>query len=126
MSMTKKEQAEVEALRVRLALRWTEPVNADVPPPLKYGEPNTRGWRAHTWNDGFRVDAAESSFGTHRITSHVSEGYSAWSQQSIPLHSTRERALRAARHEMEKRFAEALRRIDVEIENEARKEAGNG
>ena len=119
MAMTKAEKAEMERLRTRLALRFTEPVAPDVPIP-DYPE-KTRGWRAHTWRDGYRVEECESTSNTHRTLSQVAPGYEAWAQRGIPLHSTKLRALRAARSEMEQTFARALREIDVKIEEEEAK-----
>lgn len=120
MGMNKAEKAEMERLRTRLAFRLTEPVEPDIPIPTEYGKA-TVGWRAFAWRDGYRVEECESSTILHRVLSHVGEGHEAWSQQGIRLHSSKLRALRAARYEMEQIFTRVLREIDVKIEQESAK-----
>lgn len=111
--MNKKEQAEMEELKVKLALRLTDKIYPDLKKPdgSDYKQMN-KGWyfNAHS----MQVSKACS-------TSH---GHSVWSdektssQNGIDIFSTRLLALKAMRHEVEMKSARDLRRIDVMIEKE--------
>lgn len=119
MAMNKKEQAEMQALRDKLALvsalRWTEPVARDLPPPSTFnGE--TSGFEFNSYSG--TVLPAWSNSSAHGIGRPSREkGYSA-SQNSRTLFSTRLLALKALRHEVEIEAAKKLAKIDSEIEAE--------
>jgi hypothetical protein len=112
--MNKKEQAAFaelqEELRLVKAWKLTENVLPDIPVPESG---HTQGW---TYNKYTKcVDLAWSKCVTH--------GYGAWKdhprngiQCGIALFSTRERALRAMRYEIEQRFMRELAAIDMQIE----------
>jgi hypothetical protein len=114
--MTKKEQRQVDetiaGLKLQVALRWTEPVAPDVPPP-DGSSALTVGWLT-CYN---RVEPACSScvhHGSGTTTRTTTQG-------ARTLFSTRLRALKALRHEMELRFAAELRQLDAQIETEQAK-----
>jgi hypothetical protein len=113
--LNKQQQAEFDALRqalaVALAWRRTEKVERDVPPPEGVGL--TRGWDARAWNGQYRVDKACSS-----SVSHGDGWERTTSQGAHSLYSTRERALRAVRYQIEQQCAETLAKIDAEIAKE--------
>ena len=118
--MTKKEQAEVAAMKAQLqlfaALRWTEEVKPDVPIPTD--SEITRGWVP-----GYRdaIQAISTAL-CHYRGSDAHEGKIAaysWSRDPWALYSTRLLALRALRHDMELLFAKDLAAIDRLIEREA-------
>jgi hypothetical protein len=114
MAMTKKEQAEVAELKRKLslvaALRWTDPVEPDVPYPTGYGDKLSTGF-CPCYD---RVEVACSSAGFHA----VGRTDKTTSQQPRSLYSTRILALKALRHEVELRCANELARVDRMIEQE--------
>lgn len=112
--MNKKEQAAFEELHVRLALRFTEPLEPDVPPPGQSGNWNqlTTGWVFNSFNR--KVDCACSSSVNHAVGSTTKTS----TQQPRHLYSTRLLALKALRAVKEREYAEALRSIDLGIEAE--------
>ena len=103
--MTKKEQARLAVLRHELALakalRWTEPVEPDVQPPVK-------GLSVGYTYIGDRVEPARSSVVFHAVGRQDKTD----SQGCRSLYSTRLLALKALRHAVEKDCAEKLARID--------------
>jgi hypothetical protein len=117
MAMTKKEQAMVEELKERLqiaaAFHRTTAVLPDVPIPSGWNE-LSKGW--HPWAAGSdpRVEVACSS-SIHHATGRTDK---TTSQLPLQLHSTRLRALRALRFEMEEDFAYRLSKVDEQIEKE--------
>lgn len=117
--MNKKEQAEMEALRHELrlakALRWTDPVSRDLPPPPNESKVGTlsRGYNGWSWNNEFSVAKACSS-----CSSHGGGWEKTGSQRPMHLFSTRLLALRHVRNECEQRAAKTLAAIDAEIEKE--------
>jgi hypothetical protein len=117
MAMTKKERAEFDAAILRAgilaALRWTDRVEADVPPP-GFDEPNTSGWELIVGYDldTCRVREAWSSSVSHGSRSRES---GCASQGSISLYSTELLALKALRHKVEQKSAERLYRLDTLI-----------
>jgi hypothetical protein len=119
MAMNKKEQAELadlkNSLRLAKALRWTEQVLKDVPPPTTYGK-ETSGFVFNAYS--FSVSAAWSSTVSHGIGSHAREGRSSGSQNSISMYSTRLLALRGLRNAVEQESAKKLAEIDKQIEAE--------
>lgn len=119
--MTKKEKAMVEALLTVAALRPTADVERDVPPPdagSSFGALST-GWDfAGERSDWPRVCEACSSYLYHGIDSHTKTR----SHGSRHLFSTKLRALRALRREIERQCAERLRKVDRMIEEEESKE----
>lgn len=117
MAMNKKEKELLEELKTRLALRHTD---GDVSPDLNGDDRDSKviGWAFRTYltNCGrcYTVDKAWSSSWRHGRGWTVDEH--TYSRGSIPLYSTKERALRAARREMELLFAKSLRQVDQELE----------
>lgn len=116
MAMTKKEQAAMQAAidRAELlaALRWTSPVNEDVPPPTDGGY--SEGWTFHAHSGIVERKWSGSAFngrgpaperGTHK----------SGQQGSIWMFSTQEKALSAMRNELEKMAAEELLAVDRRI-----------
>jgi hypothetical protein len=124
MAMNKKEQAAFDALKDELrlakALRFTEPVDYDVAIP-KSSELRTGFlYNAYLGGSGPRVEVACTdsiyhSFGRNDRTT---------TQRAHPLYSTRLRALRAMRHEIETKCARILADVDAQIEAELA-EVGN-
>lgn len=134
--MTKRERAEVDArieeLETYRALRWTGPVDPDVPPPaLTFTY--SRGWDVHamalgsgaSWGIVNAVERAWSDTIAHGRGDPPADGvprkFSA-SRGARTLYSTRLRALRALRHAVEREAAGVLRRIDRAIDEEAKRE----
>jgi len=115
MAMTKKERAAFDAAlhtaRVAGALRWTEGPPRDIRPP-QTGIVN--GWDFN----------APSQVVTKACTGPVTHSFGNWDRTTTQgcrsLYSTRERALRALRAELEKRFATDLAIIDHAIAEETR------
>ena len=121
MAMNKKEQAEFHALRTELAivsaLRWTAPVERDLPPPAS-------GERMSSYTSGFDFNAhsvtvspAWSSSTVHSIGYAAPSKYSA-SQNCRTLFSTKLKALQAMRYEVELASAKKLAGIDKMIAEE--------
>jgi hypothetical protein len=111
MAMTKKEQAEREALLNEIARlkawRLTEPVKRDVPPPLtsEAGSRLTKGWDYNAYSSC--VYKACSS-----CISHGKGWERTLSQHPIALFSTRERAYAALRYAVEQECIARLAEID--------------
>lgn len=121
MAMTKKERAEMDALRDALRLerakRFTEAVAPDVPPPAsgsKYDALTTGFAPIGYGSDWPRVEAGCSSVAFHSIGRNDKTD----SQKPCSLYSTRELALKALRHKVEQRFLRLLVEIDKQIEAE--------
>jgi len=115
--VTKAEQAEAlarEAL-IAQALRWTAPVEPDVSPPLA-GAPLATGYMYNTYSAAVFV-ACSSSVG-HAIGSCTKTT----TQGAIALYSTRERALRALRSDLERDCALRLAVADRAIAEAAQRE----
>jgi len=106
-----KEQIKIaeEQRNLALALRWTEKVMPDVAKPEAGSNVKTQGFifNCHT----AQVDAMWSESTRHGRASSPVNGY----QGSISMYSTKLLALKALRHEIEVRSAEALRDIDKRI-----------
>ena len=123
MAMTQKERAAVdaerEALLTRLALRFTEPVLPDVPRPDS-GQKRTKGFLYRgSLSSVSNVEAtpACSSSVFHSSRSNTETD----SQGGRALYSTRLRALKALRNELEIQAANRLRYLDTIIEAETNK-----
>lgn len=114
--MNKKEQAAFEELHVRLALRFTEPLMPDVPPPPRRSDYKalTTGWWLNAYNSEVAMGCSSSGFHSLHSTTKTS------TQQPMAFHSTRLRALKALRAEKEMEYAKRLRKLDLEIEKEER------
>lgn len=117
--MTKKETAEMDALRDQLriakALRFTEEVKPDVPAPT-YREANTTGYLFADYS-GFGGDSTSPACSSS--VHHNSRGNEKTTTQGArTLYSTRLLALRGLRHEVEQEVAQRLARIDRQIEQE--------
>lgn len=123
MAMNKAEKAHVAALEKQLAearaFRRTDSVETDLLPPNGYGpERFTFGFRPFVYGTiEFRAEPiATSSIYHYRYQSggRMSGG----SQGAMRLFSTRLLALQGARNQLEQNVAEALARLDAEIEAE--------
>lgn len=118
MAMNKKEQAEFDEMRGRLAaamaLRWP---GYDAPKPVdhstikySYGKP-TQGWFQWNTSDDYKVTLGCSS-GIHHSTTNPLE---TTSQGGGRYYTSKVDALKAARVQMSERFARVLAKIDAEI-----------
>ena len=107
MSMTKKEQAEVERLKTRLALRFTEDVKPDISVPST-GIVN--GWGFNSYSRKVEKSCSTTVFHSDRQWNKTD------SQQPIEQYSMPILAYKAMRRELEERFARELREIDRSIE----------
>lgn len=127
MAMTKKEREYVanleRQLRLSKALRWTEQVKKDVPPPSSstiMGRQFTTGYLFNAHRNTDAVYEAWSSTVYHGSGKPPAEGqrlYAA-SQEPVHLFSTKLLALKALRNEIERMTAEKLADIDERIDNE--------
>ena len=108
MSMTKKELADVENLKTRLALRLYPEVEPDVDIPTEWGEVKN-GW---TYNE-YAVSVSKA------CTSSTGNG-DVWgttcSRGSIRMYSTEKKAYEALLHAMSERFASDLRKVEKTME----------
>ena len=122
MAMNKKEQAELDtakrAVIVARALNWTSPVAPDLLVTHVMSEITGYLYNVHYATTTY---ARSSSIG--HATSYDSTPKKITTQGSRNLYSTKTRALRALRHEVEKECAERLEKIDIKIQEE---EAANG
>lgn len=108
MSMTKKEQAEVEALKTRLAFRFTEDIMPDIKKP-ELGQSLVKGWSFNSYSK--RVGKSCSTRIGHGDGWEKTSSQNPISQYSLPI-----LAYKAMRRELENRFALELREIDRKIE----------
>jgi hypothetical protein len=110
--MNKKELAEVEPLKVKLALRFTEKIEPDLKKPEAFAKEMTKGWHfnSHSLLVGKACSTSinHSTWGDEKTTT----------QGGINMFSSRLLAIKAMRHEVEKECAEKLRKIDIMIEKE--------
>lgn len=114
--MTKAEKAEVERLKTALclamALRFTDAdEEPDIPIPAP-GDKPTSGWQFNRYSRVVGPAWSASSFhgdGPAKASHMATQG-------GIPLYSTKLRALRALRRNLERLCAEQLRAIDIQIE----------
>jgi len=115
MPMTKQEKARLEHAETLAALRWTAPVEKDVPPPEGHGI-YSEGWTFNVYAK--RVEACWSSVIYHGFGRAPQKGerHSTASQGAKWLFSTEEKALAAMRHEVERQAAADLLAIDRKIE----------
>lgn len=117
MAMTKAEQAEMEALRTKLALRWSGERPKLLPLPAIGSGDIVRGWdfnphRSGGYGSVYPAWTGSSLHGNgHDRTDIASQG-------PRPLYATKREALIALRLAKEEEFAGALRAIDVLIESE--------
>ncbi len=104
------------------ALRMTESITRDVPPPRGMGACVTHGWTV--WSNGTdgRVNKATSEPTCHHVGGHVDGGWLpggarsvSWSQNGIALFSTEALAYRALRHEVATNCARSLATIDARL-----------
>jgi outer membrane PBP1 activator LpoA protein len=109
--MNKKEQQLVEGLKTKLALKFTEPVNADVLIPV-----DNKIVNGYTYNSySMRVEKSCSSALHHNI----GQWDKTYSQRPVAQYSSKLLALKAMRNEVEKACAYKLRQIDLMIEEES-------
>lgn len=119
MAMNKKEKAELQAAIDRadlnIALRWTEPVERDVPPPPRsdIGARYTSGWDYNAYsNRVYRGWSDSVAHGDGDPPTPQTRYKSSASQGARPYYSTELLALKAMRHEVERDAATKLMRID--------------
>ena len=108
--MNKKDQQMVEALKTKLALRFTETIRADVLIPID--DKIVNGYSYNSYNT--RVEKSCSSGFFHSIGKWDKTD----AQRSINQYSSRLLALKAMRNELEFRYAFELRQVDLMIEEE--------
>ena len=110
MAMTKAEQKQFEELKIRLALRYHEPVEKDVQIP-KEGIVNGWGFNSYTKSVS---KTCSSPFG---------HSFGQWdkttSQQPIKQFSSKNLAYMAMLHEISMRFAREMREIEIKMEYDA-------
>lgn len=111
--------AAIEHAETLAALRWTEPVEKDLPIPR---ENFTSGWNFNIYNG--TVQQMWSSVVFHGYGAEPKQECSS-SQRGISLFSTKILALKALRHATECEAAEKLRRIDAAIAEEMSSNARN-
>lgn len=122
MAMTKKERAEFDAMRVKLAtlaaLRWTEPVKRDLPSPLSssIGDGYTSGYDFNAYS--LEIMPAWSQSVRHGLRAAAPSRHGSASQNGRALFSTPLLALQAMRHAVELESAQKLAKIDMLIEVE--------
>jgi len=107
-------QARIDQAELIAALRWTEPVAPDVPPPPSGG--HTEGWMLSAWLEGARAERGWSEFGAHGTGKYDRHrAYGCASKDARHLHSSKLRALRAGRHELATIYARKLMELDRAI-----------
>ncbi len=116
MAMTKKEQAEFDAMvktvAITKALRWTAIVDKDVPVPIDNGIVNA--WSFNAYDLSVRPScssAVHHSIGNHGKTT---------SQNPIRQYSSRLLAAQAMRNALELEYATRLAKVDEIIEEESK------
>lgn len=115
MAMNKAEKTGLEEARTIAALRWSAPVERDVTQPKGGSGSMTTGWEynAHSlWVEQMWSTSVSHGSGPTRTANGSA------SQRGRDLFSTKLLALKAMRHECERRAAKELRRIDQMIEAE--------
>ncbi len=110
MAMTKKELAEVEALKTRLALRFFPKVEPDILPPTDWNEIRN-GWRFNTHSKS--VEKACTGANTHNDWGWGKTT----SQYAISLYSSQALAYQAMLHELSKQAASDLRSVERIMES---------
>lgn len=126
--MTKKEQAEVAALRAELAQLRALHVEMEAPTKdvLVPADGLAHGWDFNRYKVSDVVDVRDAVYKvtsgavSHYDGAHKTEKgyYGGWSQRGVASYSTRRRALMALRAEVCRKHAETLAKIDAEIEKE--------
>jgi len=113
--MNKKEQAMVDALKQRIALSWPR---YEEPKPMDLSGASSHnlktGWFSSQWGTSYSASLGCSS-GVFHSRTHTDKTDS---QQPGTMYPTKLDALKVARCQMSERFAEALARLDAEIEVE--------
>lgn len=130
--MTKKEQKAVDTeinrltaeLRLYKAMRFSPPVEPDIPIPTYSVNGLSRGYTFHcslsSYSDCVKADKACSSSIFH------GDGWDKTSsQQPLRLYSRRVDALRMGRHQLALACAEKLARVDEEIDRELKNPSPN-
>lgn len=122
MAMTKKELAEVEALRLERdmyrAMRISERVDPDIAPPSNLGYSKKDfvcGWLPNTYQCGVIKAAVGAAY--HRTGDRAwdKSNDGVWSQNRLHIYSRKSDALKASRHIHSRKYAEALALIDRAI-----------
>jgi len=110
MAMTKKELAEVEALKTRLALRFFPKVEPDILPPTDWNEIRN-GWRFNTHSKSVEKACTGAN-------AHNDWGWDATrSQGATPLYSSRALAYKAMLYELSSQAASDLRSVERIMES---------
>lgn len=115
MAMNKAEKAALEDAKTQAALRWTAPVEPDVPAPSYNSKPGiAEGYHYNSYSL-----AVPKMWSTSLYHGQGERSKYGGSQGSRSLYSTKLLALRAMRHSIECECAKKLRDIDRLIEAEA-------
>ena len=119
MAMTKKERADFDAAidKIQLlgALRFTTPVEQDVPVPTT-NSGFASGWDFNSYERGRVWLGWSDSTGHGSGPIPIDKVYRSGSQGARCMFSTKAKALAAMRNEMEQRFASILAAIDRQIQ----------
>lgn len=103
-------QAAIDRAETLAALRWTNPVEKDVPPP-KGVVGFSEGWTCNAHSG--RVEPGWSTSVAHGFGPvPVNDRFRSGQQNSCWLYSTKAKAYAAMRHEIEKQSAERLLKCD--------------
>jgi hypothetical protein len=119
MTMTKAERAEMEALRTKLALRWSGMTPPERMPLPAKGYVN--GWDFNASSNRVLARWTERQchgFGDEHRTDDGTRGSISGSQNGRRLYATKREALIALRLAQEAHCATVLRRIDAMLEDE--------
>lgn len=124
MAMNKKEQAAFDAViaeaEVNRALRWSDyETEKDVPRP---SDGYVNGWSFNSYNGSVYLSwSGTVTHGDGPVVDGKRPPYG--SQRSIEQYSTKEKALKAMRRQMEMEFANKLAKVDRMIAAEIHSEA---
>lgn len=110
MAMNKKEKQEMEELKIKCSLRFTDPVEKDVDIPDDY-DTIVNGYGFNSYSMRIHKSCSSSIYHNNHEWDKTS------SQQPIKQYSTELLALKAMRNKVENECAEKLRKIDVMIKD---------
>jgi hypothetical protein len=112
MAMNKKEKEYLEHILTQFALRHTQEVLPDIPPP-PLGSPHgtlTKGFLFNSYSKEVRESCSSSMYHSYHRSDKTN------TQGARHLYSSRLLALKAMRYEVEQKYAKELREIDKLIE----------
>lgn len=115
MTMTKKEQEEMEALQTRLALRYHPPVEPDIEVPGK-GDLMRCGYMFNAYNRVV-MKACTTEY-SHNLGTWDNRGMF-HAKGGIRLYSTKRLAYMALLNELSEGAAKTLREVELRMEREA-------